>query len=120
MMLATLLLTLLPVARPAAPAAAMVPCFAGEPQIFLALPDEGAAFDPVVILGMDWAEGAVPWFGRTPSLPLYVWATPEIPFVGRFSVMVTTVPVTLFPGTVDLEVAYQGRRSNAVPFTIRR
>ncbi len=89
-----------------------------EPSIWFCLPDEGEQESLVFIFGMNFDFGAFPMFGWIPSIPLYVFATPEIPFLGKFSLMVTVVPWTLWPDKVDLKINYLGRFSNGIDFTI--
>lgn len=91
---------------------------AAAPTILFALPSSGSQLDPVVIVGTNFADGALPFFGFIPSIPLYTFSTGRIPFLGRVSVMVTAVPFTFFPGTVDLTVLSDFQSSNAIDFTI--
>ena len=89
-----------------------------EPSILFCFPNEGEQESMAFIIGTNFDLGAFPMFGLIPSIPLYVFTTPKIPLIGKFSLMVTVVPWTLWPGKVDLKINYLGRFTNAVDFTI--
>ena len=91
---------------------------AAAPEIWLVLPAEGGQFDPVVIVGTNFGDFPVPFFGFIPSVPLYTFNTPRIPFIGSISVSITAVPFVLFPGVVDLTVVSNFQTSNAVDFRL--
>ena len=91
---------------------------AAAPEIWLTLPAEGGQFDPVVIVGTNFGDFPVPFFGFIPSVPLYTFNTPRIPFIGSISVSITAVPFVLFPGVVDLTVVSNFQTSNAVDFRL--
>lgn len=91
---------------------------AAAPTILFVLPAEGETLDPVVIVGTNFGDSALPLFGFIPSAPLYTFNTARIPFLGRVSVMITGVPPTFFPGNVNLTVLANFQTSNAVDFLI--
>jgi hypothetical protein len=88
------------------------------PTLLFALPSSGSELDPVVLVGTDFGNGALPFFGFIPSAPLFTFNSPELPFIGSISVMLTAVPFTFFPGTVDLTVIRGFQSSNSIDFTI--
>lgn len=88
------------------------------PTLLFALPSSGSELDPVVLVGTDFGNGALPFFGFIPSVPLFTFNSPELPFIGSVSVMLTAVPFTFFPGRVDLTVLSGFQASNAIDFTI--
>lgn len=89
---------------------------AAAPEIWFVFPAEGAQLDPVFIFGMNHGDLPIPFFGVIPSVPLYTFSTPSIPMIGSFSLTVTAVPWSLFPGVVDLTVVSNFQASNAVSF----
>lgn len=91
---------------------------AAAPTILLVLPAEGEVLAPVLIVGTNFGDLPIPFFGFFPSAPLFTFNTPRIPFIGRISLMVTAVPPTFFPGRVDLTVLADFQTSNAVDFRI--
>lgn len=91
---------------------------AAAPEILFVFPAEGGQFDPVVIFGTNFGDFPVPFFGFIPSVPLYTFNTPRIPFIGTLSVTITGVPFVLFPGVVDLTLVSNFRTSNAVDFRL--
>jgi len=91
-----------------------------SPELWLVIPAEGGPLEPVVILGTGFAfQGYLPYFDLVPSVPIreFSWT---FPIVGEVSVMVTTVPPVLPPGTVDLYVkkGILGNESNRLPFLV--
>ncbi|MDA0667623.1 MAG: hypothetical protein O3A95_06255 [Planctomycetota bacterium] len=90
---------------------------AAAPTILFVLPAEGETLDPVVIIGTNFGDLPLPFFGFIPSAPLFTKSL-RIPFLGRVSVLVTGVPPTFFPGRVDLTVLANFQTSNAVDFRI--
>jgi len=91
---------------------------AAAPSILFVLPAEGATLDPVVIVGTNFGDFPIPFFGFIPSAPVFTFNTPRFPFLGQLSLMVTAVPPTFFPGRVDLTVLADFQTSNAVDFRI--
>ena len=90
------------------------------PELWLCIPDEGAALEPVVVVGTGFAfQGYLPYFDLVPSVPIreFSWT---FPIVGEVSVMVTTVPPLIPAGTVDLYVkkGILGGESNRLPFLV--
>lgn len=108
---------LLPAPVAALPAAEAVA--ARAPELWLSFPRAGELADPVVLVGTNFGDAPIPFFGLIPSLPVRTWNSPNIPGIGSLSLMLTAVPPTFFPGRVDLTVVSNFQRSNAVPFTIR-
>lgn len=91
---------------------------ARTPELFFAFPAEGEFLDPVFLFGSNFGSLPTPWFGIIPSIALFTFETPEIPFFGTLSFSVTSVPIYLFPGVVDLTVTNSAGRSNAVDFRL--
>jgi hypothetical protein len=119
MLLVAPLLLAAPMAADAAPVPAPVvaPAAAAAPDLWFVFPAEGATLDPVVLVGTDFGNG-IPFFGIVPSAPLLRLEAPELPFVGRLSLMVTAVPPMFFGGVVPLTVVRGLQSSNAVDFRI--
>jgi len=101
----------------AVPVPAPVEAVAAAPDIWFVFPAEGATLDPVLLVGTDFGSG-IPFFGIVPSAPLLRLQAPELPFVGRLSLMVTAVPPVFFGGVVPLTVVRGLQSSNAVDFRI--
>jgi hypothetical protein len=91
---------------------------AQAPEILFVFPAEGGQFDPVLLVGTNFGDFPIPFFGFVPSVPLYTFNTPRIPFIGTISVTITGVPFVLFPGMVDLTVVSNFQTSNAVDFRL--
>lgn len=91
---------------------------AAAPEIWFVFPAEGEQLDPVILVGTNFGDFPIPFFGLIPSVPGFTYSTPRIPFVGSLSVMVTAVPFSFFPGRVDLTVVSDFQASNAVDFRI--
>ena len=91
---------------------------AQAPEIWFVFPAEGGQFDPVLLVGTNFGDFPIPFFGFIPSVPLYTFNTPRIPFIGSVSVTITGVPFVLFPGMVDLTVVSNFQTSNAVDFRL--
>jgi len=108
----------LPAAVPAASAPTSQSLAASAPTLWFSLPSSGAELDPVILIGRDFGNGALPFFGFIPSVPLFTFNTPELPVLGSLSLMVTAVPFTFFPGRVDLTVVSGFQSSNAIDFTV--
>lgn len=89
---------------------------AQAPEIWFVFPAEGAQLDPVLLIGTNFGDFPIPFFGFIPSVPLYTFNTPRIPFVATISVTITAVPFVLFPGMVNLTVVSNFQTSNAVDF----
>jgi hypothetical protein len=89
---------------------------AQAPEIWFVFPDEGAELDPVFIFGTNFGDFPVPFFGFIPSVPLYTFNTPELPFIGTLSMTITGVPFSFFPRVVDLTIVSNFQTSNAVDF----
>lgn len=89
---------------------------ATAPSILFVFPSEGEELDPVLLVGTNFGDFPIPFFGFIPSVPIFTFNTPEIPFIGTISVMVTGVPPTFFHTTVDLTVVSSFQVSNAVDF----
>ncbi|MHC4837513.1 MAG: hypothetical protein ACYTF3_04925 [Planctomycetota bacterium] len=106
------------VPQPVAPQAQSQAAVGSPPSLLLVLPTSGSETDPVILVGTDFGAGALPFFGLIPSVPLYSFNSPDLPGIGSFSLMVTVVPFTFFPGTVDLTVVSGLQVSNPVDFTI--
>ncbi|MFK5955152.1 MAG: hypothetical protein QM477_01765 [Planctomycetota bacterium] len=91
---------------------------ATAPTILFVFPAEGQTLDPVLIVGTNFGDLPIPFFGFIPSAPLFLFNTPRLPVLGQLSVMVTGVPPTFFPGRVGLTVLANFQSSNAVNFRI--
>lgn len=89
---------------------------ARPPELYLVFPAEGEALDPVILLGSNFGPAPIPWFGILPSVPLYTFNSPPIPFFGTLSLTITTVPLHLFPSQVSVTVTTAAGRSNGLPF----
>ena len=89
---------------------------AQAPEIWFVFPAQGEQLDPVLIVGTNFGDLPIPFFGFIPSVPLYIFNTPSIPFVGTISLTLTGVPFSFFPGVVDLTIVSNFQTSNAVDF----
>jgi len=91
---------------------------AQAPEIWFVFPAEGAQLDPVLLVGKNFGDFPIPFFGFIPSVPLYTFNTPRIPLIGVISVTITAVPFVFFPGNVNLTVVSNFQTSNAVDFRV--
>ena len=91
---------------------------AAAPSILFVFPAQGETLDPVLLIGTNFGDLPIPFFGFIPSAPLFTFNTPRFPIFGQLSLMVTAVPPTFFPGRVDLTVLADFQASNAVDFRI--
>lgn len=91
-----------------------------DPELWCSEPEEGDFLSPIVLLGYDFTEESVPYFGSIASINLGTFTLPEpIPLFGTFSAMLTFVP-SFFPGTVNLNVRRNGDVTESVRFRIKR
>ncbi len=90
-----------------------------DPELWCTEPEQGRFLRPVALIGFDFTDESVPFFGAIPSLNLGTVTFPNIPLFGRFSAMLTFVP-SFFPGTVDVTVRRNGDVTESVPFQVRR
>ena len=90
---------------------------AAAPDLWFVLPAQGAPLTPVLMVGSGFGDG-LPFFGIVPSVPLFRFNTPGLPFLGSLSLMVTGVPPIPFPGVVPLTVLRGLQASNAVDFRV--
>lgn len=89
----------------------------GPPRIFILLPTSGPSFMPLGIGGMNFDQGAIPYFNNVPSIALYNFNTQNLPLIGSISVGVTIVPPAAPRAAGDVRVEYFGQMSNPFPFT---
>ncbi|MGB0952821.1 MAG: hypothetical protein ACPG31_06330 [Planctomycetota bacterium] len=91
---------------------------AAAPELWFAIPAEGETGSATVLVGTNFGDFPIPFFGLIPSVPGFTFSTPRIPFVGRISIMATVVPFSFFGGNVDLTVVSDFQTSNSIPFRI--
>lgn len=91
---------------------------AAAPELWFAFPAEGETGSATVLVGTNFGDFPIPFFGLIPSVPGFTFSSPRIPFVGRVSVMATVVPFSFFGGNVDLTVVSDFQSSNSIPFRI--
>lgn len=91
---------------------------AAAPELWFAIPAEGETGSLTILVGTNFGDFPVPFFGLIPSVPGFTWSSPRIPFVGSLSVMATVVPFSFFGGNVDLTVVSNFQTSNAIDFRI--
>ncbi|MGI0004562.1 MAG: hypothetical protein ACREAX_04610 [Candidatus Nitrosotenuis sp.] len=91
--------------------------FSGPPRIFVVLPTSSPAFTPVVVAGTGFDNGAIPFFGSIPSVPIFNTSIQNIPLIGSISTGVTIVPPAAPAGAGNVRVEYFGQMSNPFPFT---
>ncbi|KAA3606735.1 MAG: hypothetical protein DWQ01_17110 [Planctomycetota bacterium] len=89
-----------------------------DTNLWFAFPDSGEAFSLTVLVGTNFGDFPIPYFGLTPSVPIFTLNLPEIPLIGTISGTITAVPIYIFSGTVDLTIDGERGRSNAIPFTL--
>jgi hypothetical protein len=105
------------VSEPAPTAPIPVAAAATAPEIWFVFPAEGAPLTPILLVGTDFGNG-IPFFGFLPSVPLFTFQTPTLPFIGAISLMVTPVTLLPFPGVVPLKIVNGLQVSNSVDFLV--
>lgn len=90
----------------------------GTPTLWLSIPSQGETFDLVVLVGTNFGDFPIPFFGIVPSVPVFTLNSPDLPLLGSISASLTAVPFYLFPGTVDLTVTNGFQTSNAIDFRL--
>ena len=88
------------------------------PTLWLSIPGEGETFDLVVLIGTNFGDFPIPFFGIVPSVPVFTLSTPDLPLLGSISASLTAVPFYLFPGNVNLTVTNGFQTSNAIDFRL--
>lgn len=88
------------------------------PTLWLSIPGEGETFDLVVLIGTNFGDFPIPFFGIVPSVPVFTISTPDLPLLGSISATLTAVPFYLFPGNVNLTVTNGFQTSNAIDFRL--
>ena len=88
------------------------------PTLWLSIPGEGETLDLVVLIGTNFGDFPIPFFGIVPSVPVFTLSTPDLPLLGSISATLTAVPFYLFSGNVNLTVTNGFQSSNAIDFRL--